>query len=182
LPLHRNQSSRKEIAQKDLLSPGSSIIFVITTAALVHDIGHGPFSHSFELVLRRLFNGQDIVSHEVMGGRILDVMYEKYEAIQIEYSRKEIELIKALMEPELSKSRDLKSEYHEKGLSWIFSVVSGPLDVDKLDYLSRDSYSSGLGRGSYGLDRILSSVRVIDDQLAFEEKALQEIVDILRKR
>jgi len=158
------------------------LIFLISTAALVHDIGHGPFSHSFEQVLKSLFQDREIPTHEVMGGRIIDSMCNKYPDIQKEYRPEDIELIKCLMEPELPKFKDLRRRYSEKGLSWIFRVISGPLDIDKLDYIYRDSYHSGLGIGTFGLQRIIGSVRVMGDEIAFDQKALQEIVDILRKR
>jgi len=148
----------------------------------VHDIGHGPFSHSFEKVLEKLFRDREIPSHEVMGGKILDSMFEKYKDIRKEYSREDFELIKCLMDPELPQFEELRRRYRDNGLSWIFRVISAPLDIDKLDYIYRDSYHSGLGIGKFSLHRILASARVMGDEIAFDEKALQDIVEILRKR
>merc|ERR1719320_159845 len=161
------------------------LIFVITTAALVHDIGHGPFSHLFEQVLHILFHGQDIPHHEEMGGRILDAMWRKYEAVRCEYSEDDLELIKALMEPGLPKHSELKKKYTAKGLGWIFKILSGPIDVDKLDYLCRDGFYSGFEYGSslsYNLQRILAHVRVINNQLAFDERIMENIMEVLRTR
>merc|ERR1719397_236236 len=114
------------------------IIFLVSTAALVHDIGHGPFSHAFEHVLRGLFSGKEVPDHEKMGANILDFMWKKYDAIRKEYSWKDMELIKALMEPQLPEHNALKNQYKKLGLLWIFSIISGPVDVDKLDYIYRD--------------------------------------------
>merc|ERR1719320_2433237 len=161
------------------------LIFVITTAALVHDIGHGPFSHLFEHVLHTLFHGEDIPHHEEMGGRILDGMWRKYEAVRLEYSKDDLELIKALMEPDLPMHRELKKKYTAQGLGWIFRVLSGPIDVDKLDYLCRDGFYSGFETGSsrnFNLQKILANVRVISNKIAFEEKIMGNIMETLRTR
>jgi len=161
------------------------LIFVITTAALIHDIGHGPFSHVLEGALHSLDCGEELLNHEEMGRRIIDAMYEKYEAVRKEYSKVDIELIKALIEPELPAHSELISVYTKQGLRWIFNLLSGPIDVDKLDYLWRDGYYSGLGpRGSGDADlhRVLTSVRVIDNKIAFSKKVRDNILDIMRKR
>jgi hypothetical protein len=95
------------------------MIFLITSAALVHDIGHGPFSHDFERVLHCLFPGQIIPDHEEMGGKILDAMWEKYEAVRKEYSKEDLRLIKVLLEPQLLdfiEYSNLKKHYRELGL------------------------------------------------------------------
>jgi len=151
----------------------------------VHDIGHGPFSHLFEHVLHTLFHGEDIPHHEEMGGRILDGMWRKYEAVRLEFSKDDLELIKALMEPDLPMHRELKKKYTAQGLGWIFRVLSGPIDVDKLDYLCRDGFYSGFETGSsrnFNLQKILANVRVINNQIAFEEKIMGNIMETLRTR
>jgi len=161
------------------------LIFVITTAALVHDIGHGPFSHVFEGALRSLYVGKDFPNHEKMGGMILDSMYKKYEAVRKEFSKTDLKLMKVLMAPEEPHCQSLINEYSKKGLGWIFGILSGPIDVDKLDYLYRDGFHAGLGPSGSGdsdLERVINSVRIIDDQIAFNEKVMDNIVDILRKR
>jgi len=161
------------------------LIFVITTAALVHDIGHGPFSHVFERALRSLYVGKDFPNHEKMGGMILDSMYRKYEAVRKEFSKSDLKLMKVLMAPEETQHKPLINEYSKMGLGWIFGILSGPIDVDKLDYLHRDGFHAGLGQSGSGnsdLERVINSVRIIDGQLAFNEKVMDNIVDMLRKR
>jgi len=161
------------------------LIFVISTAALVHDIGHGPFSHVFEKALKSLCTGKDYPSHEEMGGMILDSMYQKYGAIREEFSKADLNLIKAIIEPEKPKYIALINEYLKMGLAWIFNILSGPIDVDKLDYIWRDGYHVGLGTSGSGdsdLYRVINSVRIINGQMAFNEKVMDNILDIMRKR
>jgi uncharacterized protein len=117
-------------------------------AALLHDIGHGPFSHALE---HTLVGG---VSHEALSHLIMtrlntemDGMLEK--AIQV-----------------------FNHSYH---LKYLHQLVSSQLDVDRMDYLNRDSFYTGVSEGVIGYDRILQMLTVQDNELLVEQKGVHSI-------
>ncbi|HMN05863.1 MAG TPA: HD domain-containing protein [Flavobacteriales bacterium] len=117
-------------------------------AILLHDIGHGPFSHALEHSL------VDGIGHEEIGARVM-----------------------ARLNGEMGGALDLgiaifKDEYPKHVLH---QLVSGQLDVDRMDYLSRDSFYTGVSEGVIGADRIIKMLQVVDDHLVVEEKAIYSI-------
>jgi HD superfamily phosphohydrolase len=125
-------------------------------AILLHDIGHGPFSHSLEHGIISEEVGHEEISailmHEInmqMDGRL-------YLAIAI-----------------------FNNMYHKK---FLHQLVSSQLDVDRLDYLSRDSFFSGVAEGMIGLERIIKMLNVIDDELVVEAKGIYSIEKFLISR
>ena len=118
---------------------------LVRAAALLHDVGHAPFSHSAE----QLFEGG--IDHEGMTRRLLhsDEMREIFDRFG-EGLRPE-EVTELLSGPDEPRSRLLSK------------IVSGELDVDKMDYLLRDSLFCGVRYGSYDLDRLLDTLLPIED-------------------
>ena len=117
-------------------------------AILLHDIGHGPFSHALERTL--VAN----ISHEDM---TLIYMHKLNE----EYNGKLSLAIKIF-----------KNEYKKK---FLHQLVSSQLDMDRLDYLKRDSFFTGVAEGNVGVDRIISMLDIKDDNLVIEEKGIYSI-------
>ncbi len=124
-------------------------------AILLHDIGHGPFSHALE---NNIIVG---VSHEQIS---LALMKE----INRDTGGK-LNLAISLFE----------GNYPRK---FLHSLISGQLDVDRLDYLKRDSFFSGVAEGMIGLERIIKMMNVIDDQLVIEQKGIYSIEKFLISR
>jgi HD superfamily phosphohydrolase len=123
-------------------------------AILMHDIGHGPFSHALE-------------------GLILP--YD-HESISLAY----MELFNREMDGNLDLAISIfKNNYHKKFLN---QLISGQLDVDRLDYLNRDSFFTGVAEGVIGYDRIIKMLNVVDDQLVVEEKGIYSIEKFLMSR
>ncbi|MCK4922662.1 MAG: HD domain-containing protein [Bacteroidales bacterium] len=127
----------------------------VISAMLLHDIGHGPFSHSLENSIISGINHEDL-SHIFMnklnkefGGRLKT-------AIQI-----------------------FNDEYHKRFLS---QLVSGQLDMDRLDYLKRDSYFTGVTEGVVGSDRIIKMLNVKDDELVVDSKGIYSVEKFLVAR
>lgn len=126
----------------------------VSIAILLHDIGHGPFSHTLENTLIRLH-------HEEISVLFMEKLNEHFDnalelAIQI-----------------------FKNQYPKK---FLHQLVSGQLDMDRLDYLNRDSFFTGVYEGVIGYDRIIKMLSVRDGELVVEEKGIYSIEKFLMAR
>jgi HD superfamily phosphohydrolase len=125
-------------------------------SALVHDIGHGPYSHLFEEILIKI-NGKDF-SHEKITKSIL----ENDESIS--------NILKGNYASEFGQVDDLYKDVlnvFDKKIEYdniIRSIISSQIDSDKLDYLRRDSYHTGSTYGIFDLERILSTLQTAQDE------------------
>ena len=124
-------------------------------AILLHDIGHGPFSHALE---HSILNS---VPHEDVSLLLMERLNEQFGgrlemAIQI-----------------------FKKEYPRK---FLCQLVSSQLDIDRMDYLQRDCYFTGVNEGAIGADRIIKMLDVVDNQLVIEEKGIFSIENFLNAR
>ena len=127
----------------------------VMAAILLHDIGHGPFSHALEL---------SIVPE--LGHEDLSLMF--MEALNQEFDGR------------LSLAIDIfKNRYHKTFLN---HLVSGQLDMDRLDYLKRDSFFTGVIEGVVSSDRIIEMLTVSNGELAIEEKGIYSIEKFLIAR
>ncbi|MCY4561470.1 MAG: HD domain-containing protein [Flavobacteriaceae bacterium] len=124
-------------------------------AALLHDIGHGPFSHSSEFMFFKK------IPHEKLTLKIVEIL-------NIEFKGK------------LSITLDiLKGEYHKRFLS---QIVAEQIDIDRLDYLNRDSYYTGISQGNIDVNRIIEMTGVHDGQLVYDLKSLHTLEKFLLDR
>ena len=124
-------------------------------AILLHDLGHGPFSHSLE---HSIING---LHHEEVSLRLMQELNQIFEnklsvAIQI-----------------------FKGEYHKKFLS---QLVSSQLDLDRMDYLKRDSFYTGVVEGNINPERIISMMNVSQNELVIESKGISSVEKFLMAR
>ena len=124
-------------------------------AILLHDIGHGPFSHSLEQSLIRNTRHEEIS---------LSLM----EQLNTEFSGA------------LTMAIDVFSNRYPK--KFLHQLVSSQLDMDRLDYLKRDSFFTGVTEGVIGSDRIIKMLNVLNDQLVVEEKGIYSIEKFLIAR
>ena len=113
----------------------------LLVAILLHDIGHGPFSHAMEHSI------VEDVNHEAISLLFMNKLNEEFEgklslAIQI-----------------------FKGDYHRK---FMLQLISSQLDMDRMDYLKRDSFYSGVAEGNISSDRLIQMMTVVDDQLVIE--------------
>jgi HD superfamily phosphohydrolase len=146
-------------ALNDLKDKGTLITTEEEIAAkatiLLHDIGHGPFSHALE---NQLLKG---IHHETLSLQIMKEM-------NIEFNG------------ELQMAIDIFNNQYPK--KFLHQLVSGQLDVDRMDYLTRDSFFTGVSEGVIGYDRILKMLVVHDDELMVEEKGLYSVEKFLVSR
>lgn len=124
-------------------------------AILLHDIGHGPFSHSLE---HTLVQG---VSHEHISSLIMDEMNQVFEG-------------KLTMAIEIFKDKYPKHFLHQ--------LVSSQLDTDRMDYLNRDSFFTGVSEGVISFDRIIKMLNVADNGLVVEQKGIYSVEKFLIAR
>lgn len=120
---------------------------LIRLAMLLHDIGHGPFSHLFEGVLGRI--NKEKFDHEDISCWIID----EDPAISRMVGDKKKSIINILQK------NDKDGDWESSGTSLNSDIVSGGLDADKLDYLRRDSYHVGVAYGHFDLERIVTTLR-----------------------
>lgn len=117
-------------------------------AILLHDVGHGPFSHALE---HSIVQG---VNHEDVSALIMGRLNEE-------------------MSGALDLAIEIFNDHYPK--PFLHQLVSSQLDMDRLDYLARDSFYSGVTEGKVGSERILKMLNVVDGQLCVEEKAIYSI-------
>jgi HD superfamily phosphohydrolase len=127
----------------------------VKAAILLHDIGHGPFSHALEEVL------VEGAHHEQLSLQIMHRLNEE-------------------LEGRLSLAIRIFTDQYDK--PFLHQLISGQLDVDRMDYLSRDSFFSGVSEGVIGYDRILKMLVVHDGQLMVEEKGVYSVEKFLVAR
>ena len=124
-------------------------------AILLHDIGHGPFSHAME---HSIVKG---VSHEEISLLFMQKLNEEFNgdltlAIQI-----------------------FKGEYHRK---FMLQLISSQIDMDRADYLKRDSFYTGVSEGNINSERIITMLHVKDDELVIENKGIYSVEKFLVAR
>jgi HD superfamily phosphohydrolase len=124
-------------------------------AILLHDIGHGPFSHALE---NSIING---ITHEDISLLLMRRLNEEYSgkldlAIQI-----------------------FQGSYRRR---FLHELISGQMDMDRLDYLRRDCFFTGVIEGSVGSDRIIRMLNVVDDSLVVDEKGIYSLEKFLIAR
>ncbi|MGB0373698.1 MAG: HD domain-containing protein [Flavobacteriaceae bacterium] len=124
-------------------------------AILLHDLGHGPFSHALEGILT------DNVSHEYWSLSLMKMLNEKHSG-------------KLSLAIQMFEGRYKRSFFNQ--------LISSQLDMDRLDYLKRDSFYSGVTEGNISTDRIIAMLRVHQDKLVVEEKGLYSVEKFLLAR
>lgn len=147
------------LAIETIKSKGQAISYeeeeAVTIAILLHDIGHGPFSHALEHTI------VDGVSHEHISKLLMD-------KLNVEFGGR------------LEMALDIFNKRYPK--KFLQQLVSGQLDIDRLDYLNRDSFFTGVSEGVISFDRIIKMLDVVNDQLVVEEKGIYSIEKFLIAR
>ncbi len=124
-------------------------------AILLHDIGHGPFSHSLE---HSIVKG---INHEVISSLLMDALNKEFKG-------------------KLSIAIKIFNNKYEK--KFLHQLVSSQLDMDRLDYLKRDSFFTGVSEGIISSDRIIKTLNVVNDNLVVEKKGIYSIEKFLISR
>ncbi|RZK20140.1 MAG: HD domain-containing protein [Pedobacter sp.] len=126
-----------------------------TLAILLHDIGHGPFSHALE---HSLVTG---IKHEDISAKLMHDLNEHFDG-------------------KLTHAIEVFNGTYPK--RFLHQLISGQLDLDRMDYLNRDSFFTGVSEGVISFDRIIKMFNVFDDDLVIEEKGIYSIEKFLIAR
>lgn len=145
-------------ALKDQLSEYDEVC--VLCAALLHDVGHGPFSHAFEHIFP--------VHHEVYTTKIILGHSEVHDVLK-SYDDK--------LPHDVASIVDKSHPYH-----LLIQMITSQLDGDRMDFLLRDSYFTGTTYGKFDMNRILRTMRVFDRQLVFKESGTQAIENYILAR
>jgi HD superfamily phosphohydrolase len=124
-------------------------------AILLHDIGHGPFSHAME---HSIVSG---ITHEEISLKFMEHLNEDFNG-------------------ELGLAIEIfKGNYSRK---FMYQLISSQLDMDRADYLKRDSFYTGVAEGNINSERLITMLNVVDDELVVEEKGIYSIEKFLTAR
>ncbi len=163
----------KRLTQEVELSEDDSMLLQV--GALLHDIGHGPFSHTFESIYKHYVKehdhmrlGQDIILGRINitesenGGRIPEII----ESYGYNFTPKDVaNLI-------LGQSRE----------KYLGQMLHGDVDVDQIDYLIRDAHYTGVAHGIIDLERLLKVLRIHDGELVVDEKGIEAVEGMMVAR
>lgn len=152
--MHLMQEAVLTLRQKDTIISEEEEQAVLI-AILLHDIGHGPFSHALE---HSIVKG---ISHESISSLFMDKLNEEFEG-------------------RLDLAIKIFNNQHPK--QFLHQLVSSQLDMDRLDYLMRDSFFTGVSEGVISSDRIIKMLSVVKNELVVEHKAIYSIEKFLIAR
>jgi hypothetical protein len=152
--MHLMQEAVLTLRQKDIAITDEEEQAVLI-AILLHDIGHGPFSHALE---HSIVKG---VNHETLSSLFMDKLNEEFKG-------------------KLSLAIKIFNDKYKK--DFLHQLVSSQLDMDRLDYLKRDSFFTGVSEGVISSDRIIKMLNVVKYELVVENKAIYSIEKFLIAR
>ncbi|MDA9234322.1 HD domain-containing protein [Polaribacter sp.] len=124
-------------------------------AILLHDIGHGAFSHALEHSI------VDGISHEEISLKFMEKLNKEFNG----------QLTMAI--------RVFEGKYHRRFLN---QLISSQLDIDRLDYLKRDSFYTGVAEGNISSERLIAMIHVVNDELVIEQKGIYSVEKFLIAR
>ena len=151
---------------------------LVTCAAILHDIGHGPFSHTLESILRSSLNVDhvDLTEKLILGESAVFNQYESdiidslcvYKVLK-KYNLDHYEIIKIIRG--ISQNKNYLSQ-----------LLNSTIDVDQLDYIIRDAYYTGVAYGMIDIDRFLQTLLIRDNNLIIKKKGIGVVENILMAR
>eukprot|EP00466_Bigelowiella_natans_P005633 jgi/Bigna1/54942/estExt_Genewise1Plus.C_460056 len=154
-------------------------VFLVMAAGLLHDIGHGPYSHMFDSqFIPKVTEGKVEKSHEEFSVQMVEYLVKDN---GIDISEDEVRFIWKIPCSKVS----LQVKEANKHRAWIYELVANErnsLDVDKFDYLMRDSRALGIGDIRMRIKRIMHNMEVHENQICFPEKVAFDIYQVFQMR
>ncbi|MGA8543176.1 MAG: HD domain-containing protein [Thermoplasmata archaeon] len=141
----------------------------LTTGALLHDLGHGPFSHSLDVPMQEVLgHGHEVISRErIVGGDTDDRPAGQVPAVLRKFG---------LVPEEVAELVDPRRGDRP---SWLGSILHGAIDADRIDYLQRDAHYTGVAHGAIDAVRLLDTLRVLGGHVVFAEKGRSAVEGFL---
>lgn len=130
------------------------------SAALLHDIGHGPFSHSFEKVFDS--DHEEWTRQIIIGPTEINQVLTK---VGVDFPKKVADVIEKTYSNKL-----------------VVSLISSQIDADRMDYLLRDAYYTGVSYGTFDMERILRVMRPTEDQVVIKQSGMHAVEDYIMSR
>jgi len=152
--LELGQRVLKNLREKDTTISDAEVTGTLI-AILLHDVGHGPLSHTLEHTLIDDFN------HEMMSLKVMEALNREFDG-------------------ELQTAIDIFTDQYPK--KFLHQLISSQLDMDRLDYLKRDSFFTGVSEGSVGINRILKTMRVFNGNVVIEKKGIYAVENYILSR
>jgi HD superfamily phosphohydrolase len=162
----------------DILSLNDKEKILITCAAQLHDIGHGPFSHTLESILLERFgvNHVDLTEKLILGRyNILDTKEQQFIS-----APKVHEILETYQVDEKDIVNIIRGKLSKK--SYLSQLLNSTIDVDQLDYLMRDAYYTGVAYGMIDLQRLLQTIMIHKGNLTIMRKGVNVVENILMAR
>ena len=129
-------------------------------AALLHDLGHGPFSHSFEKVFD--FDHEDLTRAIILGNTEVNKVLQR---VGLDFPTQVAEVIAKTSAKKL-----------------VVSMISSQIDADRMDYLQRDAYFTGVSYGQFDMERILRVMRPREEQVVIKKSGMHAVEDYIMSR
>lgn len=160
----------------------------VSAAALLHDIGHGPFSHMLEYYISEL-SGLDhmLLAKKVIRGEeemISEAEKERFDGIPsvpdvLEKHGLDPKLVADIVmgsrELGFSKLSDFGGQKPSEARKYLSQMIHGSVDVDQIDYLLRDSHYTGVAHGVIDVDRLIQTVQIVDNSIVTDKKGISSV-------
>ena len=151
---------------------------IVTCAALLHDIGHGPFSHTLEFILLEKFG----VDHVDLTEKLILGEYEIFESDEKKFIQSPS--VSQILEKNNINKEEIVNVIRGKTYkkSYLSQILNSTIDVDQLDYLIRDAYYTGVAYGMIDIERLLQTLTIHEDNLTIKRKGVSVVENILMAR